>query len=164
MRLLIAGFRVRVSTFPPRSRRLLGEITALSRRRNGFESRRDRFVRRGSFGRKTGASAERASENEKERKIRDGSISGLCAGLKNRRMKVRHLLVPPYASLAQQEEQRILNPKVVGSIPSRRTICTNGGTGIRARLRIWCPSWACEFDSHFVHHIAGWQSGNATAS
>ena len=46
-----------------------------------------------------------------------------------------------------------LNRKVVGSIPSRRTICTNGGIGIRARLRIWCPSWACEFDSHFVHHV-----------
>ena len=23
--------------------------------------------------------------------------------------------------------------------------------GIRARLRTWCPSWACEFESHFVH-------------
>ena len=57
------------------------------------------------------------------------------------------------ASLAQLVEQRTLNRKVVGSIPSRRTICTNGGIGIRARLRIWCPSWACEFDSHFVHHV-----------
>ncbi len=28
----------------------------------------------------------------------------------------------PYASLAQPEEQQIFNPKVVGSIPSRRTI------------------------------------------
>lgn len=53
---------------------------------------------------------------------------------------------------ARLVEQRILNPKVAGSIPSRRTICTNGGTGIRARLRIWCPLRACEFDSHFVHH------------
>ena len=59
----------------------------------------------------------------------------------------------PHAPLAQLAEQRILNPKVVGSTPSRRTICTNGGTGIRARLRIWCPLRDCEFDSHFVHHL-----------
>ena len=85
-------------------------------------------------------------------------------GLLIRMPQVQVLQDAPYALLAQLVEQRTLNPKVVGSIPSRRTICTNGGTGIRARLRIWCPSWACEFDSHFVHHIAGWQSGNATAS
>ena len=54
--------------------------------------------------------------------------------------------------LAQSVEQGTLNPKVVGSIPSRRTICTNGGIGIRARLRISCPSWACKFESHFMHH------------
>ena len=101
--------------------------------------------------------------------------------------QVQVLQDAPNALLAQLVEQRTLNPKVVGSIPSRRTICTNGGTGIRARLRIWCPSWACEFDSHFVHHApyhnglrafskrraacnaagrtdAGWQTGNAAAS
>ena len=37
-------------------------------------------------------------------------------------MKDQHLLVPPYAPLAQLVEQRTLNPKVEGSIPSRRTI------------------------------------------
>ena len=26
------------------------------------------------------------------------------------------------------------------------------------------PERACEFDSRLVHHIAGWQTGNATAS
>ena len=62
------------------------------------------------------------------------------------------VLISLDASLAQLVEQRILNPKVAGSIPSRRTICTNGGTGIRARQRIWCPLRVCEFDSHFVHH------------
>ena len=66
--------------------------------------------------------------------------------------QVRVLQGAPYALLAQLAEQRTLNPKVVGSIPSRRTICTNGGIGIRARLRIWCPHRACEFESHFVHH------------
>lgn len=67
--------------------------------------------------------------------------------------QVQVLQDAPYALLAQLVEQRTLNPKVVGSIPSRRTICTNGGTGIRARLRIWCPLRDCEFDSHFVHHL-----------
>ena len=67
--------------------------------------------------------------------------------------QVQILQDAPYALLAQLVEQRTLNPKAVGSIPSRRTICTNGGTGIRARLRIWSPSWACVFKSHFVLHI-----------
>ena len=69
-------------------------------------------------------------------------------------------------SLLQEDtaQFRTLNPKVAGSIPPRRTKCTNGGTGIRARLRTWCPHRACEFESHFVHHTAGWQTGNATAS
>lgn len=35
---------------------------------------------------------------------------------------VRLRQIPPNASLAQLEEQRILNPKVAGSNPSRRTI------------------------------------------
>ena len=34
----------------------------------------------------------------------------------------RHLRPAPYALLAQLAEQRIFNPKVVGSIPSWRTI------------------------------------------
>ena len=40
----------------------------------------------------------------------------------NRRSRVRAPQGVPYALLAQLAEQRILNPKVVGSIPSRRTI------------------------------------------
>ena len=51
---------------------------------------------------------------------------------------------------------RIGHPAVVrsgqASFTKCSSICTNGGIGIRARLRIWCPLRACEFDSHFVHH------------
>ena len=67
--------------------------------------------------------------------------------------QVRVLQGAPYALLAQLVEQRTLNPKVVGSIPSERATCTNGETGIRARLRTWYPIRVCEFESHFVHHI-----------
>ena len=68
-------------------------------------------------------------------------------------LSVRIALTPPYTFLAQLAEQRSFKPQVAGSSPAGRTICTNGETGIRVRLRIWCPSRACEFDSHFVHHI-----------
>ena len=41
-----------------------------------------------------------------------------------------------FAVLAQLAEQLICNHQVVGSIPIDGTICTYGGTGRRARLRI----------------------------
>ena len=81
------------------------------------------------------------------------SVGRESNGLLIRRSRVRAPQSVPYALLAQLVEQRTLNPKVVGSTPSRRTTCTNGETGTRARLRIWCPFRACEFDSHFVHHL-----------
>ena len=74
----------------------------------------------------------------------------------------RHLRPAPYTFLAQLAEQRSFKPQGAGSSPAGRTICTNGGTGIRARLRIWCPSRACEFDSHFVHHI--WENARVRSN
>ena len=92
--------------------------------------------------------------------------AGADTGLENRGQQRccgdRHLRPAPNTFLAQLAEQRSFKPQGAGSSPAGRTICTNGGTGIRARLRIWCPSRACEFDSHFVHHI--WENARVRSN
>ena len=41
--------------------------------------------------------------------IWDDSLCGLSAGLKNRRVKARHLLVPPYCSFVQWQDTGLIS-------------------------------------------------------
>ena len=50
--------------------------------------------------------------------------------------------------------------RIGGSSPSAGTKCACDGTGIRVRLKPWCPSWACEFKSHLAHQIPDWCNGS----
>ena len=58
------------------------------------------------------------------------------------RLSVRAALTPPYAQMLELVYTSGLRSDTVrigGSSPSAGTICACDGTGIRARLKPWCP-------------------------